>query len=126
MIEPVRVDHNIGQCLFGQSIADDIHGIDKADAVERNNLAQLLKTTNRLQEAEPLMRRHVVIFRKFGDPSRELNPEILPDLPPVIVPPVSSNFGSLLAAAAEAGNSGAIVSGAGGRKTLNGCSFLSR
>jgi hypothetical protein len=32
-----------------------------------NNLAQLLKATNRLGEAEPLMRRGAIIFRKFGE-----------------------------------------------------------
>ena len=34
-------------------------------AIRLNNLAQLLKDTNRLEEAEPLMRHHVVIFLKF-------------------------------------------------------------
>jgi len=36
-------------------------------ATDLNNLAQLLRATNRLEEAEPLMRRHVVIFRTFGE-----------------------------------------------------------
>jgi len=36
-------------------------------ATDLNNLAGLLRATNRLGKAEPLMRRHVVIFRKFGE-----------------------------------------------------------
>ena len=35
-------------------------------ARDLNNLAALLKDTNRLDEAEPLMRRVVEIFRDFG------------------------------------------------------------
>ena len=35
-------------------------------AIRLNNLAQLLKAMNRLDEAEPLMRRHVLIFGDFG------------------------------------------------------------
>jgi hypothetical protein len=34
-------------------------------ARDLNNLAQLLRATNRLAEAEPLMRRHLVIFIDF-------------------------------------------------------------
>ena len=34
-------------------------------AIRLNNLAQLLQDTNRLSEAEPLMRRMVEIFLKF-------------------------------------------------------------
>ena len=34
-------------------------------AIDLNNLAQLLQATNRLGEAEPLMRRHLEIFLDF-------------------------------------------------------------
>ena len=34
-------------------------------ARDLNNLAQLLQATNRLEEAEPLMRRALLIFREF-------------------------------------------------------------
>ena len=34
-------------------------------AIDLNNLAQLLQATNRLAEAEPLMRRDVAIFVEF-------------------------------------------------------------
>ena len=34
-------------------------------AIRLNNLARLLHATNRLAEAEPLMRRHVAIFVDF-------------------------------------------------------------
>ena len=34
-------------------------------AIDLNNLALLLQATNRLGEAEPLMRRHLVIFLDF-------------------------------------------------------------
>ena len=34
-------------------------------AIRLNNLAALLKATNRLGEAEPLMRRHVIVFLNF-------------------------------------------------------------
>ena len=34
-----------------------------------NNLAQLLKTTNRLGEAEPLMRRSLAIDEKTSEPT---------------------------------------------------------
>jgi tetratricopeptide (TPR) repeat protein len=43
-------------------------------ATRLNNLAQLLKATNRLEEAEPLMRRHVEIFRKFGEATGHEHP----------------------------------------------------
>ncbi len=43
-------------------------------AIRLNNLAQLLQATNRLAEAEPLMRRHVVIFRKFGETTGHEHP----------------------------------------------------
>ncbi len=49
------------------AIDEQSYGPDHPNvARDLNNLAQLLKATNRLAEAEPLMRRHVVIFRKFG------------------------------------------------------------
>jgi hypothetical protein len=34
-------------------------------AISLNNLARLLQDTNRLGEAEPLMRRHLIIFLDF-------------------------------------------------------------
>jgi len=34
-------------------------------AIRLNNLAQLLQATDRLAEAEPLMRRHLEIFLRF-------------------------------------------------------------
>ncbi|MFH1371767.1 MAG: tetratricopeptide repeat protein [Planctomycetota bacterium] len=41
-------------------------GKDHPDvAIDLNNLAQLYKATNRYPEAEPLMKRHLVIFIKF-------------------------------------------------------------
>ena len=40
-------------------------GVHPMVAVRLNNLAQLLQDTNRLGEAEPLMRRHLVIFLMF-------------------------------------------------------------
>ena len=36
-------------------------------AIRLNNLAQLLQATNRLAEAEPLMRRVISIIQKFGE-----------------------------------------------------------
>ena len=53
-------------------------GKDHPDtATSLNNLAQLLKATNRLAEAEPLMRRHLEIFLKFtretGHPHQHLH-----------------------------------------------------
>ena len=41
-----------------------------------NNLAQLLQATNRLEEAEPLMRRVVVIFLKFTRSTGHLHPHL--------------------------------------------------
>lgn len=35
-------------------------------AIDLNNLALLLKDTNRLEEAEPLSRRHLCIFAEFA------------------------------------------------------------
>jgi hypothetical protein len=41
-------------------------GPDHPDvAIDLNNLAQLLQATNRLSNAEPLMRRHLEIFLQF-------------------------------------------------------------
>ena len=34
-------------------------------AIDLNNLARLYQATNRLSEAEPLMKRHLVIFLQF-------------------------------------------------------------
>jgi hypothetical protein len=41
-----------------------------------SNLAQLLKATNRLQEAEPLMRRDLIIFLKFTRRTGHLHPHL--------------------------------------------------
>ena len=45
-------------------------------ATDLNNLAQLLKDTNRLAEAEPLMRRAVEIFSKFGETTGHEHPHM--------------------------------------------------
>ena len=45
-------------------------------AIDLNNLAQLLQATNRLAEAEPLMRRHVKIFIQFGKSTRHQHPHM--------------------------------------------------
>ena len=45
-------------------------------AVQLNNLAQLLKATNRLSEAEPLMRRMVLIFGNFGKTTGHKHPHM--------------------------------------------------
>ena len=41
-----------------------------------NNLALLLQATNRLEEAEPLMRRHLIIFLKFTRSTGHLHPHL--------------------------------------------------
>ena len=49
------------------AIDEASYGSDHPEvATALNNLAQLLKATNRLAEAEPLMRRVVEIFIAFG------------------------------------------------------------
>ena len=57
--------------------ADAARLLDNTSAPCVNNLAQLLKATNRLQEAEPLSRRHVEISLDFtcrtGHPHPHLN-----------------------------------------------------
>jgi hypothetical protein len=45
-------------------------------ASDLNNLAQLLKDTNRLKEAEPLMRRALVILLKFTRASGQPHPRV--------------------------------------------------
>jgi hypothetical protein len=47
-----------GSADFGWAIRSDFQ-------THLNNLAALLQATNRLDEAEPLMRRHLVIFLAF-------------------------------------------------------------
>ncbi len=49
------------------AIDEKAFGPDHPDvAIRLNNLARLLQATNRLAEAEPLMRHHVEIFIEFG------------------------------------------------------------
>jgi hypothetical protein len=45
-------------------------------AIRLNNVAQLLQDTNRLAEAEPLMRRCVVIRHKFGEATGHEHPHM--------------------------------------------------
>ena len=45
-------------------------------ARDLNNLAQLLKTTNRLAEAEPLMRRHLEVFLNFSRATSHPHPHL--------------------------------------------------
>jgi hypothetical protein len=45
-------------------------------ATDLNNLAQLLRATNRLEEAEPLMRRVVVIVLEFTRSTGHLHPHL--------------------------------------------------
>jgi len=45
-------------------------------AIRLNNLAQLLKATNRLAEAEPLMRRHLEIFLQFTHDTGHPHPHL--------------------------------------------------
>ncbi|HZC55787.1 MAG TPA: hypothetical protein VE396_07020 [Xanthobacteraceae bacterium] len=45
-------------------------------ATDLNNLASLLKATNRLLEAEPLMHRHVVIFVEFTRKTGHRHPHL--------------------------------------------------
>jgi hypothetical protein len=47
-----------------------------AIAIRLNNLAQLLQDTNRLAEAEPLMRRVVEIFVQFGKATGHQHPNM--------------------------------------------------
>jgi len=55
-------------CRWALRLADERFGVGHAEtAIALNNLAQLLKATNRLAEAEPLMRRALAIDEKsFG------------------------------------------------------------
>ena len=56
---------------------EQAHGPESSEvAVRLNNLAQLLKATNRLSEAEPLMRRHVEILVKFGKATEHEHPHM--------------------------------------------------
>mgnify|MGYP002685705503 CR=1 FL=1 len=45
-------------------------------AIDLNNLAGLLQDTNRLEEAEPLMRRNVEIFLKFTRNTGHAHPHL--------------------------------------------------
>jgi hypothetical protein len=45
-------------------------------ATALNNLAQLLKATNRLTEADPLMRRAVKIYRRFRETTGHEHPHM--------------------------------------------------
>ena len=45
-------------------------------AIHLNNLGQLLKATNRLAEAEPLMRRMVTIFFAFSSQTGHTHPHL--------------------------------------------------
>ena len=59
------------------AIDEASYGADHPDvAIDLNNLAQLLKATNRLREAEPLMRRMVRIFLGFTRATRHEHPHL--------------------------------------------------
>ncbi len=45
-------------------------------AIRLNNLAGLLKATNRLEEAEPLMRRALIFSRRLTDPIIPTSPQL--------------------------------------------------
>lgn len=50
---------------FGEAGGEGGRDVVPNVAIRLNNLAQLLKASNRLAEAEPLMRRHLAIFLDF-------------------------------------------------------------
>ena len=58
-------------------IHEKIYGPEHPDvAIDLNNLALVLKHTNRLDEAEPMMRRHLIIFLKFTRSTGHLHPHL--------------------------------------------------
>ena len=59
------------------AIDEQSFGAEHPDvATDLNNLARLLQATNRLAEAEPLMRRCVGIFHQFGDATGYQHPNL--------------------------------------------------
>ena len=63
------------------SIDERSYGADHPDVATRlNNLAQVLYATNRLVEAEPLYRRAVEIFVRFGKATGHEHPHMRVDL----------------------------------------------
>ena len=60
-----------------QTLLLELDRDDHPDAArDLNNLATLLQTTNRLAEAEPLMRRHWEIFLKFTRATGHPHPQL--------------------------------------------------
>ena len=65
---PILASHMTRRAL---AIDEQSYGTEHPNvAIGLNNLAALLKATNRLAEAEPLMRRHAEIFVKFTAATR--------------------------------------------------------
>jgi hypothetical protein len=59
------------------SIDEKSYGPEHPDvAIDLHNLAVLLQDTNRLEEAEPLMRRQLVILVKFTRETGHLHPNL--------------------------------------------------
>lgn len=71
--------HNAAEQLERRALAIDLteYGSESTQvAIRLNNLAQTLQDTNRLSEAEPLMRRHVVIIVEFGQSTGHEHPHM--------------------------------------------------
>lgn len=65
--------------LMHRALAIDEHSFGPTHptvAIHLNNLAQLLRDTNRLAEAEPLSRRHLIIFLDFTRSTRHTHPHL--------------------------------------------------
>jgi Tetratricopeptide repeat len=59
------------------AIAEQSFGPEHPEvAIQLNNLAGLLYSANRLEEAEPLMRRHLIIFAKFTVAAKREHPHL--------------------------------------------------
>ncbi len=74
-----KAQHADAEPLYRRVLAIDEQslGTDHPNvAIRLSNLAQLLQDTNRLDEAEPLMRRHVVILLEFGRRTGHAHPHL--------------------------------------------------